>query len=179
MKENRFEFNFSPSSPGNLLFLPRISRQITQQNQVLRQHGLHLTRLTYEKLNDDECVQCNIHRNETAPFVLFDSKPTVYLLSDSMMFQYYIKIVPTMYVDLYGKTIHTNQFSVTRHSKMVSVQSGESGMPGIFFSYELSPSNTNTRCELEKSRAKYLFNAKKKCGRHKPHTFVITRANHL
>lgn len=56
-----------------------------------------------------------------------------------MMFQYYIKIVPTMYVKLSGDTVYTNQFSVTRHSKSVSVVSGESGMPGIFFSYELSP----------------------------------------
>lgn len=63
----------------------------------------------------------------------------IFFFSDSMMFQYYIKIVPTMYVKLNGETIHTNQFSVTRHSKSVSVVSGESGMPGIFFSYELSP----------------------------------------
>lgn len=55
------------------------------------------------------------------------------------MFQYYIKIVPTMYVKASGETINTNQFSVTRHSKSVSVISGESGMPGVFFSYELSP----------------------------------------
>lgn len=63
----------------------------------------------------------------------------LYTFLESMMFQYYIKIVPTMYVKLNGETIHTNQFSVTRHSKSVSVTSGESGMPGIFFSYELSP----------------------------------------
>lgn len=55
------------------------------------------------------------------------------------MFQYHIKIVPTMYMKLNGETVYTNQFSVTRHSKSVSVVSGESGMPGIFFSYELSP----------------------------------------
>lgn len=55
------------------------------------------------------------------------------------MFQYYIKIVPTMYVQRNGEVINTNQFSVTRHSKSVSVVSGETGMPGIFFSYELSP----------------------------------------
>lgn len=54
------------------------------------------------------------------------------------MFQYYIKIVPTMYVKLNGDVINTNQFSVTRHSKAVSV-TNESGMPGIFFTYELSP----------------------------------------
>lgn len=44
-----------------------------------------------------------------------------------------------MYMKLNGETVYTNQFSVTRHSKSVSVVSGESGMPGIFFSYELSP----------------------------------------
>lgn len=54
------------------------------------------------------------------------------------MFQYYIKIVPTMYVFLNGSIIHTNQFSVTTYSK--AYESGsDSGMPGIFFNYELSP----------------------------------------
>ena len=28
---------------------------------------------------------------------------------------------------------------MTRHAKAVSVMSGESGMPGIFFTYELAP----------------------------------------
>lgn len=44
-----------------------------------------------------------------------------------------------MYVKANGETVNTNQFSVTRHSKVVSVVAGESGMPGVFFSYELSP----------------------------------------
>lgn len=55
------------------------------------------------------------------------------------MFQYYLKIVPTMYVKLDGTILHTNQFSVTRHQKSVSNINVESGMPGAFFSYELSP----------------------------------------
>ena len=54
----------------------------------------------------------------------------------AMMFQYYIKIVPTTYVQ---PNVQSNQFSVTRHSKVVSGMSGEGGMPGVFFSYELSP----------------------------------------
>lgn len=54
------------------------------------------------------------------------------------MTQYYVKIVPTMYVKLNGEVVNTNQFSVTRHTKAVS-EGTESGMPGIFFSYELSP----------------------------------------
>ena len=57
----------------------------------------------------------------------------------AMMFQYYIKIVPTAYVLTDGNVFPSNQFSVTRHSKVVSVVGGESGMPGVFFSYEMSP----------------------------------------
>lgn len=55
------------------------------------------------------------------------------------MFNYYLKIVPTMYVFLNGSVLHTNQFSVTTYQKSVAAGKGESGMPGIFFSYELSP----------------------------------------
>ncbi|XP_024082257.1 endoplasmic reticulum-Golgi intermediate compartment protein 3 isoform X3 [Cimex lectularius] len=54
------------------------------------------------------------------------------------MYHYYIKIVPTKYIDLEGFVTDTNQFSVTKHEKVVSPGNSESGMPGIFFSYELS-----------------------------------------
>lgn len=55
------------------------------------------------------------------------------------MFQYHIKIVPTAYVKKDGSVIQSNQFSVTKHKKTISIMSGESGMPGAFFQYELSP----------------------------------------
>lgn len=55
------------------------------------------------------------------------------------MFQYYIKIVPTLLEKENGETVFTNQFSVTKYQKSVSPASGESGMPGVFFNYELSP----------------------------------------
>ncbi|XP_076671501.1 endoplasmic reticulum-Golgi intermediate compartment protein 3 isoform X2 [Andrena cerasifolii] len=64
---------------------------------------------------------------------------TVVAMEEAMMFHHYIKIVPTTYVRADGSTLLTNQFSVTRHARQVSPFSGESGMPGIFFSYELSP----------------------------------------
>lgn len=60
-------------------------------------------------------------------------------MEGAMMFYHYIKIVPTTYVLTDGSTLLTNQFSVTRHARQVSLLSGESGMPGIFFTYELSP----------------------------------------
>lgn len=61
------------------------------------------------------------------------------IISGAVMFQYYIKIVPTVYVKLDNTVLYTNQFSVTRHQKSVSNINSESGMPGAFFSYELSP----------------------------------------
>ncbi|PVD32633.1 hypothetical protein C0Q70_08076 [Pomacea canaliculata] len=56
-----------------------------------------------------------------------------------MMFQYFVKIVPTTYTKINSETLYTNQFSVTKHSKTVSSGSGEGGLPGVFFIYELSP----------------------------------------
>ncbi|XP_004522348.1 endoplasmic reticulum-Golgi intermediate compartment protein 3 [Ceratitis capitata] len=55
----------------------------------------------------------------------------------SEMYNYYLKIVPTLYARINHPPIHTNQFSVTRYKKDLS--NSERGMPGIFFSYELSP----------------------------------------
>jgi endoplasmic reticulum-Golgi intermediate compartment protein 3 len=63
-----------------------------------------------------------------------------YFVAGSTMFHYYVKIVPTTYSRLDGHVFHTNQYSVTMHKKVVSNNLLESsGMPGIFFSYELSP----------------------------------------
>ncbi|XP_033727705.1 endoplasmic reticulum-Golgi intermediate compartment protein 3-like [Pecten maximus] len=58
---------------------------------------------------------------------------------DQMMFQYFVKVVPTTYVKTTGKTLYTNQYSVTKHSKVVGASTGESGLPGVFVMYELSP----------------------------------------
>ncbi|CAB3231126.1 unnamed protein product [Arctia plantaginis] len=44
-----------------------------------------------------------------------------------------------MYVKLDKSILHSNQFSVTRHQKSVSNINAETGMPGAFFSYEISP----------------------------------------
>ncbi|XP_047495356.1 endoplasmic reticulum-Golgi intermediate compartment protein 3-like [Penaeus indicus] len=52
---------------------------------------------------------------------------------------YYVKIVPTTYERVDGSTLSTNQFSVTQHQKSLQMGLGESGLPGVFFTYELSP----------------------------------------
>ncbi|KAL2893881.1 putative endoplasmic reticulum-Golgi intermediate compartment protein 3 [Bienertia sinuspersici] len=47
-------------------------------------------------------------------------------------------VVPTVYTDVSGHTINSNQFSVTEHFK--SASAGHfSTLPGVFFFYDLSP----------------------------------------
>lgn len=54
------------------------------------------------------------------------------------MYQYFIKMVPTVYSNIDGHTVYTNQFSVTEHLK--ADNSGRfQFLPGVFFYYDLSP----------------------------------------
>jgi len=58
--------------------------------------------------------------------------------SGSAMFQYFVKIVPTIYEALDGTVINTNQFSVTEHVRQLP-PGDKGGLPGVFFMYDLSP----------------------------------------
>lgn len=67
------------------------------------------------------------------------------------MYQYFIKVVPTVYSDFGGNKILTNQFSVTEHFR--AMEFGMSGsLPGVFFFYDLSPIKVTVREE----RASFL-----------------------
>uniref|UniRef100_A0A9J2PJN9 Endoplasmic reticulum-Golgi intermediate compartment protein 3 n=1 Tax=Ascaris lumbricoides TaxID=6252 RepID=A0A9J2PJN9_ASCLU len=58
--------------------------------------------------------------------------------SSGIMFQYYMKVVPTMYEFLdSSNNIFSHQFSVTTHQKDIGM--GASGLPGFFVQYEFSP----------------------------------------
>ncbi|GJW22481.1 endoplasmic reticulum-Golgi intermediate compartment protein 3-like protein [Tanacetum coccineum] len=54
------------------------------------------------------------------------------------MYQYFLKVVPTVYNDVNGRRIQSNQFSVTEHFKGAEVGRLQT-LPGVFFFYELSP----------------------------------------
>jgi hypothetical protein len=58
--------------------------------------------------------------------------------SPSGMYQYFLKVVPTLYTDSSGHVIQSNQFSVTEHYKTAELGQLQS-LPGVFFFYELSP----------------------------------------
>lgn len=58
----------------------------------------------------------------------------------SWMYHYYIKLVPTIYVNRWGTKTYTNQYSVTDSARNVQVKEGElSGLPGVFLVYDFSP----------------------------------------
>ncbi|XP_051138892.1 uncharacterized protein LOC127256758 [Andrographis paniculata] len=55
----------------------------------------------------------------------------------SGVYQYFTKVVPTVYTNIIGHTIHSNQFSVTEH--YMSSEDRLESPPGVFFYYDLSP----------------------------------------
>lgn len=54
------------------------------------------------------------------------------------MYQYFLKVVPTVFTDKNGHAIHSNQFSVTEHVKGAELGRLQA-LPGVFFFYDLSP----------------------------------------
>ncbi|CAA2994484.1 endoplasmic reticulum-Golgi intermediate compartment 3-like [Olea europaea subsp. europaea] len=72
------------------------------------------------------------------------------------MYQYFLKVVPTVFTDVNGNTIQSNQFSVTEH-----VKGSEAGhlqsLPGVFFFYDLSPIKV-TFTEMHVSFLHFLTN---------------------
>ena len=58
--------------------------------------------------------------------------------ASSLAYKYFVKVVPTLYIDLNKKVISTNQFSVTEHTQGTNFGTS-SDLPGLFFYYELSP----------------------------------------
>ncbi|XP_038681806.1 endoplasmic reticulum-Golgi intermediate compartment protein 3-like [Tripterygium wilfordii] len=54
------------------------------------------------------------------------------------IYQYFIKVVPTIYTDIRGRTVNSNQYSVTEHFQSAEfLRPGTH--PGVFFTYDLSP----------------------------------------
>eukprot|EP00897_Mesotaenium_endlicherianum_P006719 jgi/Mesen1/6075/ME000031S05341 len=77
--------------------------------------------------------QANMHVHDLMPFADKNFNP-----GPPGMYQYFTKVVPTVYTDLRGHVISTNQFSVTEHFKPSEGMTGRT-LPGVFIFYDLSP----------------------------------------
>mmetsp|Transcript_40623 Transcript_40623/g.90320 ORF Transcript_40623/g.90320 Transcript_40623/m.90320 type:complete len:388 (-) Transcript_40623:87-1250(-) len=65
-------------------------------------------------------------------------KQVVGAQGSSGMYQYFLKVVPTVYSYVDNRTIHTNQYSVTENFREAQGGAGRT-LPGVFFFYDLSP----------------------------------------
>jgi hypothetical protein len=96
--------------------------------------------ITYSNMPEAD-LSHKIHRlsfGENVPYTLHPlDNINVNLLERFIMYQYFIKVVPTIYTYLNGSSILTNQFSVTNHSKRLYQRSD--GLPGVFFRYDITP----------------------------------------
>ncbi|KAF6253121.1 endoplasmic reticulum vesicle transporter-domain-containing protein [Scenedesmus sp. NREL 46B-D3] len=71
----------------------------------------------------------------------------------SGMFQYFLKVVPTDYIDKAGIRTNTNQFSVTENFReSAEPTAGGRSLPGVFFFYDLSP----IKVHIQEQRASFL-----------------------
>jgi len=76
----------------------------------------------------------------------------------SMMSQYFINVVPTLYTYRDGHFLSTNQFSVTTHSSKVNMAEARrrgAGTPGMYITYDMSPISITYR-EEQRSFAHFL-----------------------
>ncbi|KAI9352074.1 endoplasmic reticulum vesicle transporter-domain-containing protein [Obelidium mucronatum] len=79
------------------------------------------------------------------------------------MFQYFISIVPTIYVDkrrTFGSVVLTNQYAVTDYKKVVGHETKEAGIPGIFMKYDVEPISVR----VTESRASFMHFLTRLCG---------------
>ena len=53
--------------------------------------------------------------------------------------RYFLKVVPTTYEFIGGKSVHTNQFSVTQYFKALSAENAQAMVPTIALVFELTP----------------------------------------
>ena len=65
------------------------------------------------------CVSCPVWSVTTYPVTV-----------GGIMYQYFIKVVPTVYKHINEETMITNQFAVTKHERTVKATTGEHGLPG-------------------------------------------------
>jgi len=73
----------------------------------------------------------------------------------SSEYQYFVKVVPTVYQDTRKDTINTNQYSVTEYEKTV-VNEKAQGLPGVFFVYDISPIKVVFK-ETQRSLSQFLI----------------------
>jgi hypothetical protein len=118
---------------GNLHLAPNRGLEEDERVYSVVDHFLR----TFEQFNVSHTINKIRFGQEYPGHVHQLDRESRYLQDSYGMYQYYLQIVPTTYKFLDGRTIETNQYSVTEHMRHVSPGSGR-GLPGVFLFYEVS-----------------------------------------
>ncbi|CAF0837407.1 unnamed protein product [Adineta ricciae] len=111
--------------------------------QSFQQQHLHIHSLRNIRLNMlntthfiDEITFGQYFPNQINPLSKTEQIPK----EGAALFHYYVKIVPSTYVFLNKTELRTNQYSVTKHRKVIRniVEGNSHELPGTFFTYEIS-----------------------------------------
>lgn len=83
-----------------------------------------------------------IHEFSFGPYFPAIAQPLdmTYKLADApfMIYQYFLSVVPTTYIDSSGRRVKTSQYAVTDYDRVT--QHGK-GVPGIFFKFDIEALN--------------------------------------
>ena len=111
--------------------------------QSFQQHHLHVHSLRNIRLNllNTTHMIDDLSFGQHFPNQVNPLSGTEQLATEgAVLFHYYVKIVPSTYVYLNGTELRTNQYSVTKHRKVIqnAADPNNHQIPGTFVSYEIS-----------------------------------------
>jgi hypothetical protein len=111
--------------------------------QSFQQHHVHvhsLRNIRFNLLNTTHYVN-DLSFGEYFPDQVNPLSNTKQIAKEgATLFHYYVKIVPSTYIFLNNTELRTNQYSVTKHKKIIQNIFDGNGhqLPGTFFTYEIS-----------------------------------------
>jgi hypothetical protein len=111
--------------------------------QSFEQRNMHIHSLRNLRLNmlNTSHLLHDLSFGEYFPNQINPLSDTKQITNDSaVLFHYYVKVVPSTYVFLNKTELRTNQYSVTKHRKIIQNILDGTGhqLPGTFFTYEIS-----------------------------------------
>lgn len=111
--------------------------------QSFQQHHIHIHSLQNIRLNllNTSHIIDELTFGNSFPHQINPLSGTKQIANEgAVLYHYYIKVVPSTYVFLNRTELRTNQYSVTKHRKVIRnlADGNNPQLPGTFFTYEIS-----------------------------------------
>ncbi|KAJ0086572.1 hypothetical protein Patl1_08500 [Pistacia atlantica] len=101
-------------------------------------NGMYQYFIKVNTLDDGFCIYCTSFSFPYALGTKGSMENFNMIVKHSELQRHCLEVVPTVYTDVHGNTIQSNQFSVTEHFRSAEIGRLQT-LPGIFFFYDLSP----------------------------------------